>query len=148
MIGRADRIERLADGGVMILDYKTTSPPNAKQVEAGSAPQLPLEAVMAEFGAFGPDFTNPVTELAFLKLSGRHEPGEERALFTRKPGTLRQVIDQAAAALPEIFQKFAHAETPYLAAPHPGRANKFDPYGGISRRAEWAGEAEDENDGD
>ncbi len=146
--GRADRIERGADGLIAILDYKTGTPPSAKAVEAGSAPQLPLEAVMAEYGAFGPDFTNPVTELAFLKLSGRHEPGEERALFTRKPGTLRHVIDQAAAALPEIFQKFARAETPYLAAPHPGRANKFDPYSGISRRAEWAGEAEDEHDGD
>ena len=145
--GRADRIERGADGFISILDYKTGAPPSAKEVEAGGAPQLPLEAVMAEQGAFGVAFTEPVTELAYFKLSGRHEPGEEKTLFGKKPGMLREVIDAAAAAMPEIFEKFSRADTPYLASPHPARLNKFDPYGGISRRTEWAGE-DDGNDGD
>ncbi len=50
--GRADRIERAWDGGITLVDYKTGSPPSAKDVESGTAPQLPLEAVMAEAGAF------------------------------------------------------------------------------------------------
>ena len=141
--GRADRIERARDGGITLVDYKTGSPPSAKDVESGTAPQLALEGVMAEAGAFGEDYTGPVAELAYLKLSGRHAAGEEKTLFAKKPDQLRAVIDTAAAALPELFEKFSRAETPYLAAPHPQRATYADTYAGISRRAEWAGEADD-----
>ncbi len=137
--GRADRIERRADGSVFIADYKTGQPPSAKQVEFGSAPQLPLEAVMAEAGAFGPEFQAPVTELAFWRVSGRAAPGEEKPICDKKPEALRAIIDAAAAALPELFGKFADPATPYLARPHPERATYEDVYAGISRRAEWGG---------
>jgi ATP-dependent helicase/nuclease subunit B len=138
--GRADRIETAIHGGVTVMDYKTGAPPNPKDVEAGTAPQLPLEAVMAEAGAFGLDFTGPVTELAYWQLSGRHEPGSEKPLFANDPGKLRAVIDRAAVALPELFEKFSRGETPYLAAPHPSRLNAYDRFVGVSRRVEWAGE--------
>ncbi|MDD2706277.1 MAG: PD-(D/E)XK nuclease family protein, partial [Acidocella sp.] len=144
--GRADRIE-LGASGVSIIDYKTGTPPSGEKVKAGTAPQLPLEAVMAEAGAFGPEFQTSVTELAYLRLSGRAEAGDERTLFAKKPDILREVIDSAAAALPALFETFADPATPYLAAPHPARRNDYDSYAGISRRAEWAGEDEP-NDGD
>ncbi len=41
LTGRADRIERRYDGGIAILDYKTGTPPSARDVAAGLAPQLP-----------------------------------------------------------------------------------------------------------
>ena len=53
LTGRADRIERRRDGGLAILDYKTGTPPSQKEVDAGLAPQLLLEAAMAAAGAFG-----------------------------------------------------------------------------------------------
>ncbi len=138
--GRIDRIEARADGSVFIMDYKTGTPPTAKQVAAGNAPQLPLEGVMAEAGAFGPAFIGPVTELAFWKLSGRHDKGEDKPLFAAKPAELRAAIDAAAANLPRLFAKFADPLTPYLAAPHPDRSTYEDIYKGISRRGEWGGE--------
>ncbi len=141
--GRADRIERRADGTVFIADYKTGSPPSKKQVEYGSAPQLPLEAVMAEAGAFGDAYAAPVTELAFWKISGRAAPGEEKPICDGKPEALRDIIDRAAAALPELFATFADPATPYLARPHPERGTYEDVYAGLSRRAEWSGEGED-----
>jgi ATP-dependent helicase/nuclease subunit B len=140
LTGRIDRIEARADGSVFIMDYKTGTPPTAKQVAAGNAPQLPLEAVMAEAGAFGTDYIGPVTELAFWKLSGRHNKGEDKPLFASKPGELRAVIDDAAANLPRLFAKFADHNTPYLATPHPDRSTYEDIYTGISRRGEWGGE--------
>ncbi len=135
--GRPDRIEKREDGSVFIMDYKTGSPPSAKNVESGAAPQLPLEAVMAEAGAFGADFAGIVTELAFWKLSGRFVKGEDKPLFAGKPRELRRVIDDAAEKLPALFAKFADAGTPYLAAPHPDRYTYEDRYKGISRRGEW-----------
>jgi ATP-dependent helicase/nuclease subunit B len=143
--GRADRIEKRADGSLFIVDYKTGSVPGGKQVESGSAPQLPLEAVMAEAGAFGEDFKAEVTELAFWKLSGKFEPGTTKPLFNNKPDDLRAVIAQAAASLPELFTKFADAATPYLATPHPGRSTYADVYAGISRRGEWGGDGGDDD---
>jgi len=138
---RADRIERNANG-IAIFDYKTGTAPSEAKVQNGTAPQLPLEAVMAQAGAFGPELQGQVTELAYIKLSGRAEAGEERSLFAKEPDALRTVIENAEAALPALFAKFAQAQTPYLAAPHPGRPNEYDVYAGISRRAEWAGEEE------
>jgi ATP-dependent helicase/nuclease subunit B len=144
--GRADRIERAADGSVSLIDYKTGIVPAAAAVEAGTAPQLPLEAVMAEAGVFGEDFCAAVTELAYFKLSGRAEAGEETRLFKGKPDKLREVIEAAGAALTDLFDKFADESMAYLAAPHPARTNKYDAYAGISRRAEWAGEDGDDGD--
>jgi ATP-dependent helicase/nuclease subunit B len=141
--GRADRIERRGDGRIAIMDYKTGVPPTAQSVAAGTAPQLPLEAMMAEAGAFGPELAGEVAELAYWRLSGRHEPGEEKALFAAKPEKLREVIDAAREALPALFEKFADPATPYLAAPHPARQNAYDSYAGISRRAEWANDDSD-----
>lgn len=144
--GRADRIERAADGSVSVIDYKTGTTPSANAVEAGTAPQLPLEAVMAEAGVFGEDFAAAVTELTYIKISGRAEAGEETRLFKTKPDKLRDVIESAGAALSDLFDKFSDEATAYLAAPHPLRENKYDAYAGISRRVEWAGEDSDDSD--
>ena len=52
LTARADRIERLADGGYAILDYKTGQPPTETQVRIGLAPQLTLEAAILRRGGF------------------------------------------------------------------------------------------------
>lgn len=51
--GRADRIDKLADGRLAIVDYKTGEGPNNKQVAAGFAMQLGLVGLIAEKGGFG-----------------------------------------------------------------------------------------------
>jgi len=146
LTGRADRIERRKDGGIFIADYKTGTPHGQAEVASGTAPQLPLEAVMAEAGAFGDEFAAQVTELAFWKLSGRHEEGEEQELFKNKPDELRAAIVAAAQNLPALIAKFADPATPYLARPHPGRKLYKDVYAGISRAGEWGGEGDDDGD--
>jgi len=50
--GRADRIDRLADGSLAIIDYKTGTPPSAARVEAGFALQLGVLGLIAERGGF------------------------------------------------------------------------------------------------
>ncbi len=142
--GRADRIERDADGKLRIIDYKTGSVPSEKKVKAGTAPQLPLEAVMAEVGAFGENFAAEVKELIYVVLSGRAVAGGETVLL-KNHDELRDVIKRAAGVA-ALLEKFADPKKEFLASPHPGRENAYDVYAGISRRTEWGGE--DENVGD
>ncbi len=51
LAGKADRIDRLHSGGLVIYDYKTGTPPGPKDIRQFDR-QLVLEAVMAESGAF------------------------------------------------------------------------------------------------
>ena len=50
--GKIDRLDRLDDGSLAIVDYKTGSPPSSKMVEEGYALQLGLLGMMAESGGF------------------------------------------------------------------------------------------------
>jgi ATP-dependent helicase/nuclease subunit B len=50
--GRYDRIDRLADGSLAIVDYKTGKPPSATAVRAGYSMQLGLLGAIAERGGF------------------------------------------------------------------------------------------------
>jgi ATP-dependent helicase/nuclease subunit B len=50
--GMADRIDRAADGSLVILDYKTGKPPGPKAVAEGYSMQLGLLGLMAERGGF------------------------------------------------------------------------------------------------
>lgn len=50
--GRADRIDRLADGRLAVIDYKTGEPPKNAQIAAGFAMQLGLIGLIAERGGF------------------------------------------------------------------------------------------------
>ena len=51
--GKADRIDRAADGTLAIIDYKTGKAPSGKAVAAGYSLQLGLLGLMAERGCFG-----------------------------------------------------------------------------------------------
>jgi ATP-dependent helicase/nuclease subunit B len=50
--GTFDRLDRLADGSLAIVDYKTGQPPSAKAVRAGYSLQLGLLGLIAEEGGF------------------------------------------------------------------------------------------------
>ncbi len=138
LTGRADRIERLFDGGIAILDYKTGTPPSKKDVEDGRAPQLPLEGAMVAAGAFGPDISGAATDLTYWHISGGYHPGEARPLFRGKPAQIADIIAQAAAALRALVAAFDRPEQPYVSQPHPGAAPRFSDYTRLARVSEWA----------
>src|SRR6185437_9596132 len=79
LTAKADRIDRRHDGALAIVDYKTGGVPRAAEWDLGYAPQLPLEAAMAEAGAFR-DIAGTVAELEFWRLTGGDPPGEVKPL--------------------------------------------------------------------
>lgn len=70
LTAKPDRIDRLSDGRAVIYDYKSGTPPTARQIRAFDK-QLPLEAAMAERGAFGEPMQ--VADLRYIRLGGTGE---------------------------------------------------------------------------
>ena len=136
LTGRADRIERRADGTLAILDYKTGVPPSQADVDAGFAAQLLLEAAMAEAGAIGA-LHGPAAELAYWHLTGGHVPGELRPLFKGEASAIPPAVAEARDRLAALVRDFDDPDRPYLSQPHAGRVPRFSDYAQLARVAEW-----------
>ena len=136
--GRADRIERLPDGRLALLDYKTGIVPKGADVAAGLAPQLPLEAAMAEAGAFGEALTGVAGELVYWRLTGGYVPGEATRLFKGDGAEVAHGAAVARDALAALVARFDDPAQPYLSQPHPGAAPRFTAYAQLARVAEWS----------
>ncbi len=139
---RVDRIDRLGDGSLNVLDYKTGTLPAEAALLDGSAPQLPLEAAMAARGAFEGVPTAPVRALTYWRLTGGHEPGEVKEMIT-EAADVERLAEEALERLGALVDRFLLGDAPFPARPHPGRAPKGGDYDHLARVAEWAN-AEDE----
>jgi ATP-dependent helicase/nuclease subunit B len=142
--GRADRIERRADGSLAILDYKTGTPPSQKAVDQGFAAQLPLEAAMAAGGAFGDDWRGEARALVYWHLTGGYLAGRALPLFKGDPALTAGSAAEAADRLRELVAQYENPAQPYLSQPHPGRVPRFSDYAQLARVAEWAAVEDEE----
>jgi ATP-dependent helicase/nuclease subunit B len=138
LTGRADRLERYEDGTLSILDYKTGAPPTQKDVEAGLAPQLLLEAAMAAMGGFGEDLAVETAELIYWHLSGGLDAGSAMPLFKRNPSDLGPAVIDARDRLCDLIDAFDQPTRAYLSRPNPGLAPRFSHYEQLARVAEWS----------
>ncbi|PKB25663.1 ATP-dependent helicase/nuclease subunit B [Novosphingobium kunmingense] len=59
VFGRADRIDRRADGKLVVVDYKTGSPPSGRMVQEGFALQLGVLGLIARDGGFAQAVGDP-----------------------------------------------------------------------------------------
>ncbi|MEQ8735920.1 MAG: double-strand break repair protein AddB [Rhodospirillaceae bacterium] len=134
IVARADRIDELVDGTLAIIDYKTGSVSSAKEVAAGYAPQLPLEAVIAATGGFKGIPERSTSELSYWRLSGRDSGGE-----VRSAGDDAEALRAAALeGLQNLIAAFDDKTTAYAARPHPAMAPRYGDTQHLARVKEWA----------
>ncbi len=139
LTARADRIDELVGGGIAVIDFKTGAPPSKREVQAGFAPQLSLEAAMVAEGGFAGVPAKPVEELAFWRLSGGREPGQVRDAADDPA----QVAAEAMAGVKALVARFDDPATAYEARPRPDHAPAYSDYEHLARVKEWAsGEGE------
>jgi ATP-dependent helicase/nuclease subunit B len=130
----ADRIERRADG-LVVVDYKTGTLPLASAVERGLAPQLPLEAAIAEAGGFADVPASAVAALEYWRLSGLAVPGELKCIA--EGADARAMIDSALAGLQDLIARFDDPGTPYRAVPIARNAPRYSDFEHLERVKEW-----------
>jgi ATP-dependent helicase/nuclease subunit B len=133
---RADRIEALPGGRVTIVDHKTGAPPDKREVESGRAPQLLIEAMIAEAGGFGDLGALEPTALEYFALRGGTPAGEIRNA-TSLP--MAELLARARSGLAELLAHFADPATAYIAIPRPAVARFEGDYDHLARVAEWRG---------
>ncbi len=133
LTAKADRIDRGPDG-LVVIDYKTGTPPSTREIELGFAPQLPLEAAIAEAGGFAGIEAGGVAELAFWRLAGGDPAGEEKPV-KGDPATLAA---EARAGLEELIRRFDDPSTPYRSCPRPSMAPRYTDYAHLARIQEWS----------
>jgi len=129
LTAKADRIDRLAAGGFLLVDYKTGSLPSKKEIESGFAPQLPLEGAILRDGSFA-GLTGAPAALEYWRLSGGIPIGQRRPISEDDPNRL---IASVLARVRALIERFDDPATPYLAQPAPQWAPRFSDYRHLER---------------
>jgi ATP-dependent helicase/nuclease subunit B len=147
--GRADRIDRLADGSLGIVDYKTGAPPAKKQVLAGYALQLGLLGLIAQSGQFvdetvGQMVKGQATRFDYWSLGkARKEDGfgyretpmkEEKARSGLLPD---EYLPFHAEKLAQAISLFIKGRKPFIARENPDYKG-YNEYDQLMRLEEWA----------
>ncbi|QLC24255.1 double-strand break repair protein AddB [Parasphingopyxis algicola] len=141
LTGKADRIDRLDDGSLAIIDYKTGQPPSPAAVEAGFAMQLGLLGLLADRGAFdGVEGGAAVFEYWSLGKDGDGF-GYVKQPF-RKRGDAEITADNFVAHAASVFATAAEqwliGDEPFTAKLHPEYA-PYGEYDQLMRLQEWYG---------
>jgi ATP-dependent helicase/nuclease subunit B len=142
LTGRYDRIDRLASGGLAVIDYKTGKPPSAAAVREGFSLQLGLLGLIAERGGFA-------------AIAGRAEAFEYWSLAKRReafgyvdspcdPDGKRErivtgdFVSIAARNFVEAAGAWLTGDAPFTAKLVPEHA-PYAEYDQLMRRDEWYG---------
>lgn len=138
--GRADRIDRLADGSLAIVDYKTGQPPSAKAVREGFSLQLGLIGLIAERGGFE-EVEGTASCFEYWSLA---KGSNGRIGYVASPAGGRDGIDPAdftrvaAANFADAAGRWLTGGEPFTAKLHPEYA-PYGEYDQLMRLDEWYG---------
>ncbi|MEL6486564.1 MAG: double-strand break repair protein AddB [Pseudomonadota bacterium] len=157
VFGKADRVDRLADGSLAIVDYKTGSPPSAAQVEKGFALQLGVLGLIAREGGFGEADARVKGEASRFEYwslgRSKKEPGfgycEEPLKSGRKTTGIEpeNFLPEHARYLSRAIARFINGSDPFIAKENPDYPG-YTEYDQLMRLEEWVFEPENRSIGD
>ena len=134
--GRVDRIDRLPDSGLAIIDYKTGAPPTQKAVNAGFALQLGLLGLIGRAGGFEGVLGEPEA-FEYWSLQ-RYRGTFGRLMCPDKDMARGEFLDLANRNFVEAAHKWLTGNEPFTAKLNPAYAPYGD-YDQLMRLEEWYG---------
>lgn len=143
LMGKADRIDRLADGRIGIIDYKTGKPPSARQVKAGFSLQLGLLGVIAEMGGFEGIGRTEAGDFEYRSLAKKGDQFGYRERPVDPVGKRDKIVTDSFTA--HAHEHFEGVANDYLLGGAPFRAEinpevaSYGDYDQLMRLEEWYG---------
>ncbi len=134
--GRADRIDRLASGGLAIIDYKTGAPPRQKAVDAGFALQLGLLGLVGRAAGFE-DVSGEPQVFEYWSLA-RNKDGFGKLMCPDKDMGPEEFLAHAYAHFADAAQRWLTGSEPFTAKLNPAYA-PYGEYDQLMRLEEWYG---------
>ncbi len=143
--GRADRIDRLSNGELAIVDYKTGGPPSGRMVEQGYALQLGTLGLIARDGGFAGVAGEP-TRFEYWSL-GSDDKSETGFGYIRTPLKLdgkrtgiepEDFLPKTDEFLRDALARWIKGDEPFTARLNPDVAGYAD-YDQLMRLDEWQG---------
>lgn len=142
LTGKFDRIDRMGDGTLGIVDYKTGQPPSTKAIKAGYSLQLGLLGLIAERGGFE-GISGQVSGFEYWSLA--RKGGEFGYVATPVDAGEKYGRMKPEDFVPNALERFVETASAYLtgsaaftAKLHPEYAPYAD-YDQLMRRDEWYG---------
>lgn len=143
--GKADRIDRLADGSLAIVDYKTGAAPSGSAAFDGLDNQLGLLGLLAEMGKVDGVAAGPINALEYWSLKADRAKGTGGSIAPTHGS--RRKLKTAEDAVARAYDAFAELTAAYLLGDGvfaPGdNAKRFTDYDQLMRRDEWFGRGGD-----
>ena len=130
---RADRIDRLKDGGYAVLDYKTGKAPTKAAVAKRRRTQLLVESVIAARGGFDGLDSALVEAMEYWRLTGKS--GEPAQRVEVRPDDWS--ADDDFGMLTRLAAEFDAPDTAYASRPDPAIGPAFPQYDHLARVDEW-----------
>ena len=134
--GRVDRIDRLSNGGLAIIDYKTGAPPTLKAVTAGFALQLGLLGLIGRAGGFA-DVSGDPEAFEYWSLQ-RHNGRFGRLVRPDKDLGPGEFLQHTSGSFADAARRWLTGNEPFTAKLHPAYAPYGD-YDQLMRLEEWYG---------
>jgi ATP-dependent helicase/nuclease subunit B len=138
LTAKADRIELLRDGTAAVVDYKSGRPASDKEVRAGWAPQLTLEAAMIERGAFRDVPARETAEAFYVPIGGGADKARALAQGKGSDKTFRELVADHYDELVRLLNDFRDPAQGYPARPFPQFALRYNDYDHLARTREWS----------
>ena len=140
--GRADRIDLDTDGGVTLIDYKTSIGGTHAQAKYFN-PQLQLLGLIARQGGFPDIGPREINSYQFVRMLNYKKSG--MAIDDKSGDEANIAIDDAAEKLAALINAFDDIACGYPSQPHPAFTDNYGDYDTLARRGEWnAGNGEDD----
>jgi ATP-dependent helicase/nuclease subunit B len=134
--GRVDRIDRLPDSTLAIIDYKTGQPPSQKAVSEGFALQLGLLGLIGRAGGFEGVSGDPAA-FEYWSLA-RYRGQFGRLMRPDKDMQSGEFLGHANRNFAEVARKWLSGMEPFTAKLNPAYAPYGD-YDQLMRLEEWYG---------